>query len=228
MRRTCLAILFCLFAITAFGQDKDVSNDQPPIKFHYALVGSAAGIRVSVNLDDFVIPWISDYVAKFNASAKRDKQKASQIATEMRNRLSTERQLYSYAVHVTNASDRSLGLNAFTDVLTLRDEWKKTEYRPDSASAYPSNLVGHSQMMIRFPMVERADKFDAMNNAVFWTNENGQLSKLASLMPKGRAKVLTALRTMSQQCSKTFFGDLSFGTAGVTVPLAVEITLVDN
>jgi hypothetical protein len=227
MARIWLAMLFCLFAVSVFGQDGSVSSNQPQIRFHYALVGSANGVNVSISLDGFVIPWIAEYAVRINSVYGQDPPRALEMKKEMRNKLNMDAELYFYTARVTNETGHSLGLNAFSDVLTLQEGRMQKEYRPDPAYAYPLKLLNHSQVEIGFPIVERADKFDSINNAVSWTKQNEELLKMAPLVLKERANVLVALGAAARGIGKTFFGDLSLGTAGVTVPLASEITLAN-
>jgi hypothetical protein len=128
---------------------------------------------------------------------------------------------------VKNETGDNFGLNAFRDILTLQEGRMKKEYRPDPASAYPLRLLGHCEAEIKSPRTERADKFDAINSAAFWTKENDRLLNMAPLAPKERANVPAALRAVAKDIGMSFFGDLSLGTAGVTVPLPFEITLAD-
>lgn len=225
MRQASLTTFLFLVALVLFGQGSEAPHQQ--VRFHYALVGSADNINVSISLDSFVIPWIAEYVARINSFVGQDQQKALEIINEMKNKLSMDAGLYFYTARVTNETAHNLSLNAFSDILTLQEGQMQKEYRPDPASVYPLKLLGHSQVEIRFPRVERADKFDAINNAVFWTKENEQLLKMASLVPKERATVLAALGSVAKDIGRSFFGDLSLGTAGVTVPLAIEITIAN-
>jgi hypothetical protein len=220
-------MLFCLFAVSVFGGDSSVSNNQRAIRFHNALVGRTLGVNVSIILDGFVIPWIVEHAVRINGVVGQDQHRVLEIVNEMRNKLSMEAELYFSTARVANTVGHNLGLIAFSGIHTLQEGRMQRELGPDPASAYLLMLLGHSQVEIKSPPIERTDKFDAIKNALFWTKENDQLLKMALLALKEPANALTALGAVAKDASRSFFGDLSLGTAGVTVPLAIEVTLAN-
>src|SRR5208283_933865 len=229
MKANYLLVLSCAVLPMFVGCTRLPQPKPPFATFHYALVGSANGLDVEVNLDNFVLPWLLEYRDMFDSAVHQDQEKAKTIASEIKVRLDATTVIYHYKARVMNGNDNVVPLDMHTDILTLHERQEQKDFRPDPGQKYPSELLAHSFAEISFLRdASPVDRSEAISNADFWTGQNDQLSKLAPLVQKDRKNVEYALATISKSLDKSFFGYLSLGSAGLRVPLAVEITLADE
>lgn len=243
------AFLFCLVASLLSGQESKVPDNQPAIRFHYSLVGSAGAVDVEISLDNFLNPWLIQSFKELGASEDLNGKDSDRFKADVWALCGkmAEKQLFGFAVEISNRTDQSIELSVFTDILTLSTGKSQMDFRPDPASlsTYPSKLLRHSRIRIQFPFPQETpdDKIRAMNTVAYmaglWTGVNQRLMNWVRLkwsegtvdidQLKDQARAMLEEKSSEIANSSVWsFGELTLGSAGVEIPLEMKISLADD
>jgi hypothetical protein len=118
---------------------------------HYALVGRANAIEVTIDLDKFVIDWFEKHMATFNQLSQADKD---QIAR----RLLVDESLDYVDVRLVNGGSRTVSMNVTGDSLTVSFKKARAKYTPDAEDTdYPTEVPRNSLAEVRIPIATTTD-----------------------------------------------------------------------
>jgi hypothetical protein len=149
VKKPSFALLFFAFFSAIVGAQENQAAAGPNL--HYALVGRANGIEVTIDLDKFVIDWFEKHMATFDQMSQADKD---QIAR----RLLVDETLDYVDVKLVNRSSRTISMNGTGDTLTVSFKKAREKYSPDTESSdYPTELQSDSETKFRVPIATTTD-----------------------------------------------------------------------
>jgi hypothetical protein len=223
--------------LAVFGaQDTVLGGARPPgsggPSMHYALVGRANGIEVTIDLDKFVIDWFENHMATFDQMSQADKD---QIAR----RLLVDESLDYVDVRLANGGNRTISMSVNGDALTVAFKKARARYAPDPENtSYPSEVPPDSQTVARIPIATTTDAKMSIGRLA------ASLSRIDYLLrkdlerehaadfsqtttdPTERPEVRMApiARSILDQ---DLSGELFLSEEGITVPLVFRISTTD-
>jgi hypothetical protein len=199
---------------------------------HYALVGRANGIEVTIDLDKFVIDWFEKHMATFDQMSQADKD---QIAR----RLLVDESLDYVDVRLVNGGSKAISMNVTGDSLTVSFKKVRAKYTPDTESSeYPTEVPQDSQAVVRIPIATTTDakmgigrlaaslsRIDYLLRKDLEREHAADFSQ-TSTDPTERPEVRMApiARSILEQ---DLSGEFFLSEEGVTVPLVFRISTED-